>query len=358
MIKLLPFIFISSVSFAGNSSFLSIANDVPKDQRKMLEGDLERLAETSLLVKDPIISRVMDISQPVTNKNLLSWLSQRVRYIVNEDFDFESKYYIEKRAYAYENPGLLPDLPKLVKDPEVDARPDGSRVSTVMTNLGGALYIAGKSSGALLGLKIPGVGKVPVSSPRSGVLMVGKGLFQLRGSKESKVTDVDASYLRLSTLFHEARHSDGNGKTLGMMHVPCPKGHNYEGFAACDFSLNGSYSVGAQTGKMFAENCKTCTAAQKEVLRLDYLDSFSRVVTEIKDMNSNPAQELSFLETLKNGCDLLKKVDSPNLPSHCGHDLDRRITEARRGKQKTLKAPYLDSRPEGKIEKHRGFFGF
>lgn len=352
MLKILPLLLITSASYAGNTSFLQIAKDVPKDQQALLQSDLDRLNNgKSINVTDPNFNRVMDMSGPVTGDSLLTWLSQRIRYVVSGDLDLQQSFYVEDKSYSFQNPGVTPDIPEVPKRPDNGPDKNGRKVVTVMTNIGGAVYVIGKQQDMLLGLKIPGVGKVPVSSPRVGVLQVGEGLFMVRKGVQ-KVQDVDASMERLSTLFHEARHSDGNGKTLGMLHDICPEGHNLEGYAACDFSLNGSYSVGAQVGKVLAENCKECTAAQKENLRLDYLDSFSRVITEKKDAAADYNDDA--YDVLRKSCADLKKLGLKDLPEICS-----KLEQAQNQPKGApgIKAQYLDSRPEGKIEKHRGFFG-
>lgn len=362
MIKILPLLLASSVSFAGGSSFLTVANDVPKEQKKLLESDLDRLSTMSLAGADANFSRVLDFSGPVTAKNLLDWLSLRIRYVVSSDMELNKSAYIEERSYSYQNAGITPDIPESSKKPGNDGGPsngggaaDGPKVMVVMSNVGGALYIAGKSSGALLGLKIPGVGKVPASSPRVGILQVGEGLFKIRATKESKIEDVDASLMRLGTLFHEARHSDGNGKNIGMLHAICPEGHAYAGYGACDFSLNGSYSVGAHITKVLTESCRDCSPTKKEGLRLDYLDSFSRVITEKAAPGAE--NELQSLLILRDSCDTIKGVKGIKTPEFC-KDIDQRIADAQAGKGGTIKAQYLNSSPEGKLEKHRGLFGF
>lgn len=350
MLKVLPLLLASSVSFAGVPS-LQTSSDVPQEHKALLQTDLQRLSGKSVNITDPNFARVMDMSGPVNGDTMLAWLSDRVHYVVSGSFDFKTSYYVEQKNYNYQNPGVIPDIPKLVKQPD-SGKPDasGKQVVTVMTNIGGGLYIAGKQSNILLGLNLPGIGKVPLSSPRVGVLQVGQGLFMV--PKGENVQDIDNSLQRLATLFHEARHSDGNGKTLAMGHAICPEGHAFAGYAACDFSLNGSYSVGAQAGKVLTENCTECTAAQKESLRLNYVDSFSRVITEKKEDGGFNIDEATKA-TLKSTCDLLKKQSPGNIPAIC-----QDINSPAAANAAVTKATYLDSRPEGTLEKHHGLFGF
>ena len=327
-------LFASVVHAAEPSSFLKIANDVPKDQSQLLKEDVNRLSNFKGSYVDKEMSVVMGFSGPVTSKNLLQWLSDRVQYVVSEKIDLEKSLVVLAQKHRYENPGILPDMPaEKEKTNNTDTSPSAEKereVMTVMTNIGGALYTVGKQSGMLLGFKIPGQGVAKMSSPRTGVIQIGKGLFALR-SKDANASprDLERSYFRLSTLFHEARHSDGNGKTLSFFHNLCPKGHAYEDYYACDRSLNGSYSVGAYVTRALTENCADCTPAQKEVMRLEYVDSFSRVIREWSDVNP-------YDGALKEICDKMMDLKMP-LP-----ECDKFKTPA------VKQAIMLDARPEGK----------
>ncbi|MBK9321989.1 MAG: hypothetical protein IPM97_03350 [Bdellovibrionaceae bacterium] len=349
MLKLLPLLLISSVSFAGSASILKMADDIPKDQQTLIQSDLNRLAGMSFVVSDEKFSKVLDFNGPVRSDTMLGWLSERIKYVVRSDFAVAKAAYIENERYEYQNPRILPTLPDNVKPVDEASVADDKKVMTVMTNIGGVLYIAGKQMGSLLGLNIPGIGKVPSTSPRVGILQIGPGLFAARrGDKVGDPQSIDASLNRLGTLFHEARHSDGNGANVGMLHIACPAGHAYAGYAACDFSLNGSYSVGGHAIKVLGESCTSCTVSQKEALRLRYLDSFSRVISEIPDKNASSQEK--YLKVMADSCEIFRrnKVEIPK-EIDC-KKIDAQIAGA---KHQTIKAQYLDSKPEGFVEKRR-----
>jgi hypothetical protein len=65
---------------------------------------------------------------------------------------------------------------------------------------------------------------------------------------------------RLATLFHEARHSDGRGRYATFPHIQCPRGHELQGYPACDDIANGAYAVGVAVDELLVANCHTCTA--------------------------------------------------------------------------------------------------
>lgn len=101
---------------------------------------------------------------------------------------------------------------------------------------------------------------------------------------------------RMAVFFHEARHSDGNGKSLGFFHAVCPSGHDFQGSYACDRNLNGPYSIGAQMMKEFIKNCDECSVSEKEQMRLRYLDSMNRVLDNTPKIKENVDAEITSLK--------------------------------------------------------------
>jgi hypothetical protein len=125
---------------------------------------------------------------------------------------------------------------------------------------------------------------VPIDSPRVGIIQVGEGLFLERFRIQPKQIEAPAnSIARLGSLFHEARHSDGNGASLGFGHAVCPAGHPYGGQNSCDRNRNGPYSVASAILKILLRECRDCSVEEKESLRVRILDYSSRIIlsTEI-----------------------------------------------------------------------------
>jgi hypothetical protein len=211
-------------------------------------------------------------------QSLQTWIQSRIQYITNE-LDLSESVFIADESHSYENPGVFPPRENK-KTPRI---PQG-KVSVLMSNLGAGIYTVGKYSSVLYGVILADSTEVILSSPRAGLLQVGPGLISPRTlpNKDDPAALTNSLFV-LATLFHEARHSDGHGQSLGFPHAICPKGHNYEGYAACDFNLNGPYTVGAQVLKTYTEACgKDCTIPEREALRLRYLDSFDRVIKSRK----------------------------------------------------------------------------
>lgn len=338
---------------SDSSTFLKFSSDVTADQQTLVRSDINRLTAKNLNIVDASMSQIMGLPQAITSANMLSWLSDRIQYVVSQDFDLEKNLYIvQNSGFQYENPDVLPDLPDVgsVKSPSDDSS-SSSKVVMVMANIGGGIYLEGKANKVLLDVQAPGLGDIPMTSPRIGLLQVGQGLFALLGPQRNQVNpppdihNPDSAYMRLSTLFHEARHSDGNGKSLGFLHIICPAGHPYEGYAACDDSLNGAYTVGAIVGKTLAENCSECSVAQKESLRLNYLDSFSRI---IKVFHPHPidATKMKELQAIKEACDKLGKVAQFLAGKQCA-SVDAEIAEMEKNAAVVIQATNWDPRPEG-----------
>ncbi len=266
---------------------------VPKDQLGLLRQDFAWLGT---LQDEPPTQEFREVLglESAAPADLLSWLSSRVRYMVAEDFKpslLNIRPYIFKK---FEFPKTeMPDLefpPEAENIPLIDPNslPEGSPEGAeepesggkvVMANLGSALYLGGKMADMLLGIKLRGIGRIPVTSPRVGIIQIGEGLFDdgLFGKEIPNDSPIRRTF-RMSTFFHEARHSDGNGKTLGFMHALCPRGHDYENTNACDRNINGPYSVGALMDEHIARACSECTEVERETIRLFGLESRSRII--------------------------------------------------------------------------------
>ena len=347
-------------SFAqSNSSWrFKASSDVPRDQQETLRQDVEAFAKMPFIVNDDTFNKVMGLEGEVKANDLVRWLSIRAKILIGESYEMSEKdSYVASSNYNFQNPGVLPDIPEKILTPDdspTEASPtanpsndsDEKKVYTIMSNTGAALYLNGKMNGMLIGINMPGLGKIPATSPRVGILQIGRGLFRI-GRTKNKTSGIDSSLMRVSVLFHEARHSDGNKKNVGFMHAICPEGHDFAGYGACDFSLNGSYSVGYQVGKVIAESCKTCTVAQREALRLDYLDSYSRVIVK-QDVRPGTQEEIETLYKLKDSCKMLTSYGAGNskVLQMC-EGLDARILKA--ASKQPLEAKYLDASPEGKL---------
>lgn len=293
---------------------ITFGTDVPKEQVDTMVKDLNFLETFNPSKPSDSLSaelkRVMKIDgDNLTSAVLNQWLRDRAHYVVSEKFNLEKNLKVLKESQLYPNSNDEPEIKLPTKNPgEGD-----SKVKTIMSNIGSAVYFAGKSSSVRLGVEIEGVSDaVDVRSPRVGIFQVGEGLFSPPKKLENFSQDSTILTIsRLTTFFHEARHSDGHGKSLGFFHVACPKGHDYEGYAACDANENGPYTVGAVTTQIFLESCKAnginCSPEEQTVIEALVKDSENRVIR--KKIQSDGLEKIKVLvDSLKLLLDMCAKM--------------------------------------------------
>ena len=93
--------------------------------------------------------------------------------------------------------------------------------------------------------------------------------------------------IHVATLVHESRHSDGHGSNIGFFHEICLSG-DYAGRPACDKYSNGAYKMDTLVIKSYLRSCGDCSFAQRETLRLIYLDSESRLLPGAYEVDATP----------------------------------------------------------------------
>lgn len=264
---------------------------IPEDQISAIINDLSSLSKLNNNDVSEEMDNVFKLSKDYygypSSIALIKWLDDRINYVIKEmgESDLLTRVYVVSK---YEHSDELPDL-ELTKDNKSkdNKSKNKPKAVTVMSNMGAALYLMGKMNYYVLGLKI-GRNKVPVISPRMGIISIGEGLFMDRLQISPKKPNSYANSIgRLSTYFHEARHSDGNVKSLGYVHALCPVGHSYENLNACDRSINGPYMIGARFTTHAASACNECTEKEKTTLLARALDSYSRVI-DTKVWNDEP----------------------------------------------------------------------
>lgn len=288
------------------TSAMTQANDIVLSEKiknslkSKIERDMSVLDNLKLKDASPRTLEVMGVST-LNASTASKWLNDRVNYVIEEDalsilkLLFKKTIYVEQANVAFPNGNVLPysqdpknQLLELPINLEMTTAKE-AEVLTVMSNMGAALYMGGKSSNTLYGMKVSrGLLKkqikVTIDSPRAGVIQVGEGLFHKQLTVNTENEKALANSLnRLATFFHEARHSDGNGASLAYAHSKCPAGHELADEYACDESLNGPYTVGALMTVEMIKSCDdNCSEREKEILKLIALDSAGRVMQVTK----------------------------------------------------------------------------
>jgi hypothetical protein len=287
---------VSNLTFAKttNSNNIKFSVNLPENQVESMKSDLTRLSDfkfSNISKEELAILGLKELSANSANK----WLSDRIEYITEsvDNNQLNKILKVSSRPYPYSNPGILPIIE------ESDVEPSGEGV-TVMSNLGAGIYNWGKTVGRLVSMEMntenEGRHFVSLTSPRSGIITVGEGLFMDRIQINPEVPKAESNSLnRLSVFFHEARHSDGNSKSLAFSHAVCPEGHDFQGYHACDRNLNGPYKVGSIFTKNFVSSCVECTDVEREVLMARYLDSENRIIHITKNAYSSRIEEIQSL---------------------------------------------------------------
>lgn len=289
--------FLAIGSTQGNDIILS--KGINARLREKLEIDMQVL--DNLKFKSNTNKATLDLLNISTlnTQSAVDWLGQRVNYVIEENalsiikLIIKKSIYVERENVQYPNADIHPFSSTESSSNFVETTKEDDGV-TVMSNIGSGLYMAGKKEQKLYGIKISrgllkkGI-KVSIESPRSGIIQIGEGLFLREISINNENPEAISNSLnRLGTFFHEARHSDGNGLSLGFAHSICPTGHDLAGAYACDEGLNGAYAVGATMLKEMLSGCEeACSEREKETIRAVILDSKSRILTTT--LKGNPA---------------------------------------------------------------------
>ena len=248
-----------AVEFAGNIS---------PQTAQMLSGDLDLLSRLQWGRDTSEILHVFKVND-VNARTMQQWLDQRVHYILDQN-------------HALNGSTIVPLNP--VSQANVDNRyrinNQVNQYVAAAVNIGTNLYVSSLQTGMKLAFDIKGVGLVSVKSPRVGIIQIlPPFLMPLSQSGDfSDPMDFVNRVYRLSTLFHEGRHSDGHREHLGFAHSVCPKNHSYEGISACDSSSNGAYRISALFIESVLKGCEVCTYGEKEALRVIQADYMDRIV--------------------------------------------------------------------------------
>ena len=190
-------------------------------------------------------------------------------------------------------------------------------VLSASTDLDGRIA---ESNGSGLSTQLSAAPETLASNPSSILWYISKAsepqdiVFEINGryidipSSRVGIIQLGTPYLRLetvqqvTTLVHEARHSDCTGGALasdieriqaglpplnnkcGHAHVLCPEGHPYEGTFACDAHPWGAYVVGAIYASAVALTCTSCSETDKTVAEAMAIDSISRPLYDVNDL--------------------------------------------------------------------------
>lgn len=279
---------------ASSASDIMLSKSIKSNLRRKIERDMNLIESFKFsheAGKQTLKVMEMDILNAQT---ATEWLSKRVNYVISENalsifnLIFKRIIFSVQKDVDFPNADIIPySLDDSSAKNYVEKLYADEEGFTVMSNIGAALYLGGKQQREVYGMKVSRgflrrAEKVEVTSPRAGIIQIGEGLFAPElAVNESNEDALANSIFRLGTFFHEARHSDGNGKSLGFLHTNCPAGHDYANQPACDENLNGPYTVGTLMMAEMAKACEeNCSEKDKQTLKLIVLDSANRILTK------------------------------------------------------------------------------
>lgn len=266
---LVGLIFIQLVFIPQGVAELIFDNRINSNTKKIIIGDINRISKMGI--------------QNIPNESLFS-------KTFGTEGDANTIKYLSKRIHF-----VVPSYVKYTEFLNLKTQRLNSNIEEVATNISLNLFIT-----KLINLPnqlfftING-NSYSINSIRIGVL----GVSPAYNKPNSNQVE------RISTLIHEARHSDcikpfnqselstiaAGGKTnnynCGFLHTICPSGHPYEGYPACDNNLWGSYSVESiYMAALISENtCPNCSETERSVAKMIVLDDLSRVLNW-KKLNS------------------------------------------------------------------------
>lgn len=330
-------------------------SSVAKNQSEALKTDLRYLFKTPVTEIDSVFLETAKL-EVGDGKNMHNWLLNRIKYVVGESYQLDKPNIIVSipGAIFFKFPNTpLPDMPDTTS---TNNEPKKEGVVTVMSNLGGALYVGGKQAGVPIGLRLDGE-KVYAKTNRVGILQVGEGLFLERFLLNKDVLAPVNTISRLATLFHEARHSDGTGKTTSFLHKICPSNHAYAGHGACETVGNGPYTIGALSERHLLKNCTTCSEGEKNALSAKVADSFSRIidlekVAKLKSLQSEIDSTKTIIDSYRSLISVITNPEQVKAFTEELGKLEARVVEleqelANSSTTASAKPAFGDPNPEG-----------
>lgn len=173
----------------------------------------------------------------------------------------------------------------------VDAGPPRQvHPDVVALNLGTELWINAVANAPNVLQFIINGKALDIPSSRVGIVQLGPGFVRHHS-------------LELAAVFvHEGRHSDCTGglrssdlnrirsgdvpqsPLCGHTHARCPPGHDYAGLFACDGHAWGAYSIDSVYSAGVVLGCASCNEVEKQVARLQSIDSLSRLLIDVEKM--------------------------------------------------------------------------
>lgn len=247
----------------GSNDIGTYDSEVTTTERDEFNQDVSRLG--TLPIEGSRIKKFSQVFNGTQSPAVKEFVDTRINYVLSSTTDIESRISVSGPLSLF-------------------------NAETVATNIGMALWYQAKVlEPANLEFEINNT-SLPVDSGRVGIIQIGN-IFPRLSTIE-----------QISTIVHEARHSDCTGgilrsdierlrngqvpenKKCGHVHVICPPGHPLEGEFACDSHPWGAYAVGFLYAGTIALACDGCSEAEKTVAEAVSIDSSTRLLYDVNDL--------------------------------------------------------------------------
>lgn len=248
---------------ASDNGIGAYDSEVSSTEREEFNQDVQRLE--NLPIDGSQIKKFPQVFGGTQSSNVKQFVDDRINYVLSVNTDIESRISVSGPLALF-------------------------NAETVATNIGMALWYQAKVlEPADLGFEINN-NLLPVDSGRIGIIQLGNVFPRL------------STIEQISTIVHEARHSDCTGgilrsdierlsdgevpenKKCGHVHVICPPGHPLEGVYACDSHPWGAYAVGFLYAGTVALACKNCSETERTVAEAVSIDSSTRLLYDVNDL--------------------------------------------------------------------------
>lgn len=234
----------------------------------LLREDLALLNSLPLGSGDRRVFEVSEFSGP----GFTTWLRERFHFFLGTEFDYLSKLPEPEESWHSYQLGYSV------------AQDIGTLEKTFAMNVGAHLYNVAQRYGGLYQIYIQDR-YVTANVPRVGIIAAGNALFRPVATSSAVNSFANRMY-RISTLLHEARHSDANT----FPHTTCTNGR--EG-TLCDNALNGPNAVEAQFMTYILSICSSCTSQERSGLQLAISEAQDRINQSGSWVDPSPVRGIS-----------------------------------------------------------------
>lgn len=278
----LLFLFIWGHSLYADGVSFHISRAVDSNLRSFLHHDFKTLERFNVSKDNPYaekLAELLDVPR-IDRRFLNNWASERINYIIDLREEKKLGIYLSENSFNPERP--IDNGAFFLYD-----REDIFEEGRGMSNLGTSLYHRGVAANLIPVLPFERrpfllffsrKQDILISSPAVGVIQLGNALFDPRFALRPFDPKSEANTLaRLSSFFHEARHSDRESDPPGFLHSRCPWGHDFEGQFNCDDREDGAYGIQALILGIFKKDCKSCSVGDLERLEVRRLDRLNRI---------------------------------------------------------------------------------